>query len=126
MIAENAEAAAPQVVGQMSLKPDYVFGEAALENISIGMERNPSPQVSELWPPRVGTRPAKPWNASKLGALTPPNADRLGPGNRARSLGRKKQWLELLALQLLRNDQTRMLHRERVKHESTAAPLRAA
>jgi len=51
---------------------------------------------------------------------------RLGPGNRARSLGRKKQWLDLLALQLLRNDQTRMLHHERVKRESTAAPPRAA
>jgi len=51
---------------------------------------------------------------------------RLGPGNRSRSLGRKKQWLDLLALQLLRNDQTRMLHRESVKRESSAAPPRAA
>lgn len=51
---------------------------------------------------------------------------RLGPSNRARSLGRKKQWLDLLALQLLRNDQTRMLYRERVRCENTAAPPRAA
>ena len=51
---------------------------------------------------------------------------RLGPGNRARSLGRKKQWLDLLMLQALRNDQTRMLYRERVGREGTAAPPRAA
>lgn len=51
---------------------------------------------------------------------------RLGPGNRARSLGRKKQWLDLLALQVLRNDQTRVLYRDRVRREGTAAPPLAA
>jgi hypothetical protein len=49
-----------------------------------------------------------------------------GPGQRARSLGRTGQWLDLVLLQAVRNTQSLMLYRDRVRREGTAAPPMAA
>ncbi len=44
------------------------------------------------------------------------------PGQRARSLNQTQQWIDLMVMLMMRNDQAQMLYRRRTQLAQTAAP----